>query len=108
MIKIKGNPISVNSLYRGRRFLTERGKDLKESNAWDIKKQWKKKPISGDVRVKLCFYFESNRRRDIDGPIKALLDAMSGIVYNDDSQIVELHVFKTNASPDPRVEIEII
>ena len=35
-----------------------------------------------------------NRNCDIDGPIKVLLDSMNKIVYDDDKQIIELHVNK--------------
>jgi Holliday junction resolvase RusA-like endonuclease len=35
-----------------------------------------------------------NRNNDVDGPIKVLLDTMNNIVYDDDKQIIELHINK--------------
>lgn len=48
----------------------------------------------GDVSVLLVYTFDTKRRRDIDGPVKATLDAMEGAVYTNDTQVTELHVVK--------------
>lgn len=50
-------------------------------------------PLQNNVIVTMTFYFGDHRRRDIDGGIKYVLDILTkGIVYNDDSQIIDLHV----------------
>jgi Holliday junction resolvase RusA-like endonuclease len=46
-----------------------------------------------NMKLNITFYMK-NRNNDIDGPIKVLLDAMNKIVYDDDKQIIELHVNK--------------
>ena len=107
MIILKTAPISVNRLYRGRRFLTSDGKSIKEQMAWEIKKQWKDGMIIVPCSVDIKLYFKDNRRRDIDGVLKGLLDSMTGIVYEDDSLIVELTVKKQTDRESPRVEIII-
>ena len=107
MIIIKGSPISVNKLYRGRRFLTNEGKGVKEGYAWDIKTQWKKPITNEDVAVNIMFYF-SNNRSDIDNCLKAILDAGTGIIWNDDKQITEMHIFKEIDKDNPRTEMSII
>lgn len=43
---------------------------------------------------------------DIDNLAKAILDALTGVLWSDDSQISELHITK-NISDKPRLEIEI-
>lgn len=103
-ITIPGKPISVNAMYRGRRFLTDEGKSIKESNCWEIKRQWKGKPMQGPVEVIIELFFSTNQRRDIDGPIKNLLDCMTGIVYEDDSQIMKISVIRKKAK-EPRVDM---
>ena len=45
------------------------------------------------MKLNITFYIKS-RNNDIDGPIIVLLDAMNKIVYDDDKQIIELHVNK--------------
>ena len=46
-----------------------------------------------------------SKKPDIDNIIKAYLDAMNGIVYDDDTQIVDLHATKVYG--EPFVEIMI-
>lgn len=43
---------------------------------------------------------------DLDNVAKAILDALNGIVYKDDNQVVELHIKKLY-SDDPKVVVKI-
>jgi len=43
---------------------------------------------------------------DIDNVAKAILDALNGVIYKDDNQIVELHIKKLY-SDNPRVVVKI-
>lgn len=106
-IKITTEPISVNKLYRGRKFLTKDGKAIKTAIAWEIRSQWRIAPNTGAVALNVLFYFKDNRN-DIDNALKALLDCMTGLVYEDDSQIEELHVFKMIDKKNPRTEIQVL
>jgi len=45
-------------------------------------------------------------KRDLDNMVKSLLDALKGIAYNDDRQVVVLHVVK-QLSDDNRWHIGI-
>jgi Holliday junction resolvase RusA-like endonuclease len=106
-ITFEGKPISVNQLYTGRRFLTPKGKATKEAYGWAAKKQYKGKLITCDVDVQITFYFE-NKRSDIDNCLKAALDSLTGIVWEDDSQIQSILVVKYIDKENPRTEIEVI
>lgn len=106
-ILVKTEPISVNRMYRGRKFLTKDGKATKDAIAWEIASQVKSEPLVGSVAVNVLFYFK-NPRMDIDNALKALLDCMTGIIYKDDSQIEELHVFKMIDKENPRIEIQVL
>jgi len=46
------------------------------------------------IRVKAPKYFAHQKSRDIDNLCKFVMDAFNGIVYEDDSQIVELKATK--------------
>lgn len=80
-------------------------------------------PFSGQVEVCLTFYLPipkswslkqkedamtgkrgHTKKPDWDNLAKAVTDAMNGIVYHDDAQIVRASVFKQYGD-DPRVEI---
>lgn len=107
---LKGNPQSTNHIYRhaGHRvYMTKEGADLKESYQWQIKSQYRKKPLEEDVKLKIELFFGDNRKRDIDNYNKILLDALSGILYVDDSQIVSLEIIKNKDIKNPRIEITL-
>lgn|SRR3990167_1942689 len=88
------------------RYMTHEGKVWKEAAQWDIKRQYKGKVKKGDVIIKeMCFFLK--RRRDIQGSLKLIFDAMEGIVYENDNQIVDFRVVKAEDKENPRVEIEI-
>ena len=47
------------------------------------------------------------KKPDTDNIAKAILDALNGVAYYDDAQVVELHVVK-KYSDEPRAEVMII
>lgn len=106
-ITFKTEPISVNKLYTGRRFLTKEGKSTKEAMAWEAKSQYRGEPLKGELILNVMFYF-SSKRKDIDNSLKALFDCLSGILWEDDRQIVEMHVFKLIDEKNPRVVLQIL
>jgi Holliday junction resolvase RusA-like endonuclease len=62
----------------------------------------------GPLVVTIAVYPPDRMRRDVDNILKGLLDAMQhGGAYEDDSQIVELHVRKHAPDKPGRVEVEI-
>lgn len=104
---LKTEALSVNSMYRGRRFLTKEAKGMKESMAWEMKSQMKGKILEGDVAVNIIFYLKNNRN-DLDNLLKGFLDCMTGIIYVDDRQIKEIHCFKEIDKKNPRIELLIL
>jgi crossover junction endodeoxyribonuclease RusA len=66
------------------------------------------------IRLEASFFFakpkssklnEKTSAPDIDKLLRCCLDAMTGIIYEDDSQIVEIHCFK--GFGQPRVEVRV-
>lgn len=113
MITLKGDPKSTQHIYRaacrGRfptMYMTAEGKAIKDVYKWEAKSQWRGAPLKGDVLVKMVFYFKTKRRRDLDNMNKLIFDALSGIVYDDDSQICELIQKKAYDPANPRIVIE--
>lgn len=58
-------------------------------------------PIKGPVRIRLKFWMASRHPRDWDNLAKLATDALNGVAYQDDVQIVEAQVSKV--LPDRRV-----
>jgi Holliday junction resolvase RusA-like endonuclease len=116
-------PVSVNRQYRkgkqGNIYSTA-GK-FKASVAWVAKEAIGKIkgeyvfPLCRPVSVHIDYYFPDRRRRDCTNFDKAILDALNGIIYEDDSQVgSNFNFFGYRASfakylcPDnPRIEILI-
>jgi crossover junction endodeoxyribonuclease RusA len=63
--------------------------------------------IDGPVSMTLEIFWPDRRRRDLDNAAKAITDALNGIAYIDDSQIVELILRKRFDKSSPRAEVTI-
>lgn len=109
-IVLKTMPLSTNQLhgvYKGRKILSVKGRTNKETMAWEVRQQYRGEPLKGSVRLKIGLYWPTRRNHDVDN-IKALLDSCTGILWEDDGQVVDLHVTKTYSPVNPRVEMELI
>jgi Holliday junction resolvase RusA-like endonuclease len=86
--------------------LSDEGKAYKETVAGLCLSRGFLEPLEGNVRLEIRCY-RPRRAGDLDGILKILLDSMQGYVYQDDKQIVELHLFRFDDRENPRAEIEI-
>jgi len=87
--------------------MSEEGKVLKEDYQWQIKSQYKGKPLTKEIDLRIELFFGDNRKRDIDNYNKILLDAFTGILWIDDSQIQSLLIIKNKDIKNPRIEINL-
>jgi crossover junction endodeoxyribonuclease RusA len=85
--------------------MTSLGKKLKEQYQWEARAQWKGKPLEGDVEMSITLYFGTKRKADLDNFNKLSLDALTGIAYEDDSQIAKLTIERAYDKAHPRIEI---
>lgn len=113
-ITILGEPKSTQSIYRyacrgnfPSFYMTKEGKDLKESYQWQARAQYKGAPTIEPVVVTARIFFSRRGKHDIDNFNKLFFDAFTGIVWEDDSQVEELHLYKDFDKDNPRIEITI-
>ena len=59
------------------------------------------RPASLPAKIIYC-----KTRPDVDNSAKSILDALESVIYKNDSQIVELHLFKQYGVPGVQIEIE--
>ena len=64
------------------------------------------RPIPGDVLVVVRVY-RPRRAGDLDNCLKVTLDALRGVAFVDDSQVVELRASRHDDKVRPRVEVEV-
>ncbi|MGQ2186063.1 RusA family crossover junction endodeoxyribonuclease [Bradyrhizobium barranii] len=75
------------------RYMTPAGKALKALYEGEARYQWGfAKPLTGDIAVSIALYFGNRRKADLDNFNKLSLDALTGIVWEDDSQIAKLTI----------------
>ncbi len=113
-IILLGEPKSTSHVYmmtcRGKfasMYMSKKGKGLKEDYQWQTKSQYKGKPIEGKIGMVVSLYFGTKRRADIDNFNKLLYDALTGIVWLDDSQIHQVLTLKYYDKENPRIEVEV-
>lgn len=110
-ITLLTKPISINQKYgiiNGRNLLTKAYRDAKYDLALETRSQWTTEPLSVPLALNIMFYYGDNRKRDIDAYIKILLDAMEGVVYENDVLIEEMHVFKSVDKEEPRTVVHVL
>lgn len=100
----------------------------KESAAWQARQQYRGDPLTGPLRVRFTFYrarpkghFRTGRHSESLRPsaprypatkpdatklVRALEDALTGVVWQDDARIVEQTAVKTWGIPGALVEVE--
>jgi len=90
-------PLSVNALYRIARrglYKTAKWHQLKDQFLTSLPLGLKPIELHSPIAVSIHMYYSDRRKRDIDNPLKALLDLGNGTLWADDSQIVQLSVHK--------------
>ena len=110
-----GEPHSTGSLYkhvcRGSFptvYMSAKGKALKTDYQWQAKSQFMgKKPLSKDIAIKIKIFFGTKRKSDWDNFHKLSMDALTGIVWEDDSQIRRATVELDYDKLTPRIELDI-
>jgi Holliday junction resolvase RusA-like endonuclease len=63
-------------------------------------------PMTGPVSL-TYFVYRPRKVGDLDNYLKGLLDALKGIAFIDDAQVVELHGFLYDDKTNPRVDVVI-
>lgn len=106
---VKGEPASKSN---SRRLVTNRGKPrfiksakaLAYVEAFALQCPRLDDPFTDDVSVTLTIHY-ATRRPDLDESV--ILDCMQGLIYKNDRQVKEKHVFWGLDREDPRAEITV-
>jgi len=114
-LTLKGEPKSSQAIYkitaRGRfasMYMSKIGKKLKIDYQKQASEQYRGVPLAGDIEIGIKLYFGTRRKSDWDNFHKLSMDALTGIVWIDDSQVQKATVEKFYDKGNPRIELEII
>ena len=112
-------PPSINQQYatvNGRRVLSRASRKYKKDVGTAIRQRWADGTISdalvaalreGFVGLFIDFYFETPRRRDLDGGLKITQDAICDALGVNDNRVVDVHLVKRIDPLRPHIEVEL-
>lgn len=109
-------PPSVNSAYRNisinRRVRTPATQQYMNAagwaaTAWARKAGWTLSPKGQKVVLRLWYWWPDKARRDTHNREKVLLDALEGVLYEDDCNVLVQEQDYQIDRANPRVEIEL-
>lgn len=96
---VNGEPVAKARprIVDGHAFTPSKTKDAETNIAWEFKSKYPGIKVDGDSQFDIditfivsCYKNGKPRRFDLDNGIKMLLDALTGIVWEDDNQVVSL------------------
>lgn len=108
-------PPSVNRIWRngrGRNYLSQEARDFKlaakvaATKAGYLKGGAFPFPAGVAIRVTLT-WFRNRRAGDLDNRAKATLDCLNRVLWADDDQVVELHLYRRDDPKKGRVELQV-
>lgn len=126
-INAPGDPVGKGRprFYQGHAVTPKKTKAY-EKSLRDLAKKAVSEPLTGPVSVSIILRFgipdswtkkkkaEARENRllptkkpDIDNCVKAVLDAMNGVLWDDDSQVVHMVVSKVYTSMEPYTQIRV-
>lgn len=73
----------------------------------EAKKAWSSPPLTSPVKLKCTFYSHprSLRRLDVDKLLRAILDALTGVVYKDDALVYSIEAIKLEGTPHVHIQL---
>lgn len=108
-----GEPVSKSrarwNKVQNRTYTPQKTIDAQESLGWAMRGalRGRKPDAASFFAVTVYFHTKGWQRRDIDNLVKLVFDAATGIVWEDDSQVVELHARMYPAAVEPRTELTV-
>lgn len=95
-------------MYRGRMVTSDEARFYRQKVKWLAVKELPRplKPLEGPVCLSLTVY-RPQKRGDLSNRIKVLEDALQGVLYVNDSQVVELHGRLLDDKANPRVVVTV-
>ena len=100
-------PPSLNRKYINNRFVVSSEWRSFKRTVSEICQEQRVKPFTGEVGMEIVYY-RPRKAGDIDNKLKAVLDSLQGWAYEDDKQVAELSILRSDSQKkNPRMEVKI-
>lgn len=106
-------PPSANKYWRNvviggkaRTLVSEGAKNYKKEIA-ELAHRLGMRPAVGDVSIAIRLY-RNQASGDLDNRIKVTLDALRGVAFEDDKQVVEIHAYRHDDKGNGRIVISVL
>ena len=90
-----------------RTFIPRATTQYEEKVAWCAKASQGRTKLHPPFALEVRCFFPDRRRRDVDNVIKVCMDALNGVVWDDDSEVTRMTASKAIDRDNPRLEVEI-
>lgn len=105
-------PPTVNSYYKvtrnGQRYLDKKVREFRELVAQDVHEQMAGITLDDQLFMEVYLFPPDRRKRDLDNYMKGLLDALTNAdLWDDDSLVDQLHIYRGEVIKDGAVRVEI-
>jgi len=112
-VNIDAVPQGRPRFYRGIAIDPPKCKAFKKEFAELVKKQCDTGILTGAIRLKIDIYRDfktatNQRYGDADNLAKGIMDALTGVLWQNDKQITDLHITKNLGTPRVNLSIEVI
>ena len=107
-IVIPGRPVPAVRMTQSGKYKkrnAQRYLQYREEVGWRAKAKVKK-PLEGPVGIEVIAYWTGGQPGDLDNIVKAIQDGCNGVVWIDDTQVVEIHAYRRNGVPQ-RAELKV-
>lgn len=101
--RAKGRPRFAN----GHAFTPPRTREAETAFKWHARAAHRSAPLTEPLLVCIDFFIGSRRRVDTDNLTKLVCDSGNGVLWQDDSQIVELRVRRQIDRGRPRTVVRV-
>lgn len=91
--------------FRGRMVVSSEAKAYKEQAAW-LAKAGGAQMLEGALSLSVDVY-RARKAGDLDNKLKIVLDSLQGVLYANDSQIVEIHARLFDDKHNPRAIVSV-
>jgi Holliday junction resolvase RusA-like endonuclease len=108
--EVAGEPVPKARPRVGRRGgrTPERTRSWEETVGWAAKQAYKGEPVSCEVAVSAVFHTRRTRPGDLDNLLKSVLDALNGIVWDDDIRVSKIIARREPTSGGPKLDICVL